>query len=180
MDSLDPAKLVFIDETCVKTNFVRMYGRAPRGKRVVGEAPRGKWKSLTFVAALRQDGVEAPYAFDGAMNGEIFVAYLEKAVIPTLSPGDLVIVDNLSSHKVAKAREVIEKAGASLVFLPSYSHDYNPIEHFFSKLKQLLRGAARRCVASLRKAIAEILETVAPCECLNYFHHVGYGLPKSK
>ena len=140
----DPAKLVFIDETCTSTNMVRQRGRSPRGERLIGYAPGGHRKTITFVAALRQSGMTAPGVIDGAMNGPMFLGYVEQILVPTLEPGETVIMDNLPVHKVAGVREAIEGAGAYLLYLPSYSPDLNPIEMAFSKLKALLRKAAER------------------------------------
>lgn len=179
IDRLDHRKIVFIDETGVRTNMVRMYGRGPKGERVLGKAPQKKWTTQTFVAALAHDQVKAPYLFDGPMNGEVFAAYLKKAVIPALSKGDTIIVDNLSSHRSKKVEQVMEEAlrvaGVELIFLPPYSPDFNPIEQLFSKVKQLLRGAAERCVEGLSARIASILKAIPASECFNYFLNVGYG-----
>lgn len=137
--------------------------------------PHGHWKTTTFVAALRKDAVTAPFVVDAPMNGEIFLAYLEQCLIPTLSPGDIVIMDNLSAHKVAGVRELIQTKGASLVYLPPYSPDFNPIEQLFAKLKALLRKAAERSLPALWDRIGEILETIASDECSNYLRHAGYA-----
>ena len=141
---LDPARLVFLDETGTKTNMTRLRGRAPRGQRLVAAVPYGHWKTSTFIAALRHDRMDAPLVLDGAMNGEAFRAYVEQFLAPTLSAGEIVLADNLRSHKVAGVREAIEARGASLEFLPSYSPDLNPIEKAFAKLKTYLRKAAPR------------------------------------
>jgi len=138
---LDFERLVFLDETAAATNMARRYGRSPSGERLVGKVPHGHWKVTTVVAALRHDRVGAVMTVDGAMNGELFAAYVEQCLVPTLQAGDVVILDNLSAHKRAEAREAIERAGAALVFLPPYSPDYNPIEMAFSKLKAKLRKA---------------------------------------
>jgi transposase len=143
---LDPARLVFIDETATSTNTVRVRGRCTRGERLVASVPHGHWKTITFVAGLRDDGIVAPFVIEGAMNGAIFLAYIEQCLAPTLSRRDLVIMDNLPAHKVAGVVEAIEAVGASVLYLPSYSPDLNPIEQFFSKFKALLRKAAERTI----------------------------------
>jgi transposase len=172
---LNPDRLVFIDETWATTNMTRLRGRAPRGERLVQPVPHGHWKTSTFVAGLRTSGLTAPLVVDGAMNGEVFLAYVEQILVPTLSPGDILILDNLSSHKVAGVREAIERCGATLVYLPPYSPDLNPIEQAFAKLKALLRKIAARTVGKLWDAIGDLLERFAPQECLNYFANAGYG-----
>ena len=141
---MDPARFVFLDETGTSTNMVRRYGRCPRGERLVDATPWGHWKITTFVAGLRASGLIAPMVLDGPMTGEVFRAYVEQVLIPELSPGDVVVLDNLAAHKVAGIREMIQAAGASLLYLPPYSPDLNPIEQVFAKLKALLRKAAAR------------------------------------
>lgn len=173
--SLDPNRLVFIDETWATTNMTRRYGRAPRGQRLVAPVPHGHWKTSTFVAGLRTSGLTAPLVVDGAMNGDIFRAYVEQVLAPTLAPGDVVVVDNLGSHKVAGVREAIEARGANLVYLPPYSPDLNPIEQAFAKLKALLRKIAARTVAALWDALGDILKRFTPQECANYLANAGYG-----
>ena len=143
---LDPARLVFIDETWAKTNMTRTHGRAPRGERLVAKAPHGRWRTLTFLAALRNDRIEAPCVIDGPINGESFLAYVEQVLVPALKLGDIVVIDNLGSHKGKAVRRAIRAAGAKLFFLPPYSPDLNPIEQVFAKLKTLLRKAAERTV----------------------------------
>ena len=170
----DPRRLVFIDETAVTTKMVRHYGRSPRGQRLVGSVPHGHWKTLTYVAALRLDGLTANYVFDGAMNGTYFLAYVEQVLVPTLRKGDIVFVDNLPAHKVAGVPEAIDAAGAKLRFLPAYSPDLNPIEQAFSKLKAALRKGAARTVTKLLNLIGRLAKTLAPEECANYFRHAGY------
>jgi transposase len=172
--SLDPRKLVFIDETGTNTKMVRAYGRCPKGQRLIGRQPFGHWKTTTFTAGLRCDGVTAPFVLDGPMNREAFETYVETVLAPTLSPGDRVIIDNLSSHKSDKARLAIEARGAQLVFLPPYSPDLNPIEMAFSKLKTLLRKAAERTRDNLWDRIGLVLDAFTPDECANYFRHAGY------
>jgi transposase len=172
---IDPARLVFIDETWVKTNMVRTHGWGPRGLPVRDDAPYGHWKTLTFLAALRSDRIDAPYVFDGPINGRSFLAYVEQMLVPTLSPGDVVILDNLGSHKGAAARQAIRKAGAHLLFLPPYSPDLNPIEMVFAKLKALLRKAAERTVEATWRKVGSLLNQFTPEECENYLRHAGYN-----
>jgi transposase len=154
--------------------MTRLYGRAPRGKRLVDAVPHGHWKTSTFIGALRCDAVTAAGVFDGAINGELFLAYVEQILVPTLRPGDVVIMDNLRSHKVAGVREAIEAAGASLLFIPPYSPDLNPIELAFAKLKALLRARAIRTVDALWKALGGLVGCFTPEECANYLRHDGY------
>jgi len=149
---VDAAKLVFVDETWASTNMTRRYGRAPKGERLVESIPHGHWKVTTLVAALRSDGLVAPMVCDGALNGDLFVAYVEQVLVPTLRAGDVVVMDNLSSHKRKEVREAIEKAGCELWYLPAYSPDLNPIENAFSKLKALLRKARRPGTTLRREA----------------------------
>jgi transposase len=172
---MNPAKLVFIDETWATTNMTRQRGRCPRGQRLVAAVPHGHWKTSTFVAALRTTGLTAPLVLDGAMNGEAFRAYVEQFLAPTLVPGEVVIMDNLSSHKVAGVREAIEARSASLLYLPPYSPDLNPIEQSFSKLKALIRKAAARTRDALWNAIGQCLPRFPPRECANYFAEAGYA-----
>jgi len=171
---LNPERLVFIDETGAATNMARRYGRCPHGQRLVSSVPWGHWKTTTFVAALRAGEVTAPCVFDGPIDGESFRAYVEQFVVPTLRQDDIVVMDNLSSHKVAGVREAIEAAGAELRYLPAYSPDLNPIEQLFAKLKALLRKAAARTVDALIAAIADVLTKVSPNECANYLANQGY------
>jgi transposase len=165
---------VFVDETWATTNMVRRHGRARRGQRLVAAVPHGHWKTTTLLAALRHDGLTAPCVFDGAINGDRFLAWVEQALAPTLAPGDLVIMDNLSAHKVQGVREAIEARGAQLHYLPPYSPDLNPIEQVFAKLKALLRTAATRTVDALRHAIGRALDAFSPAECAHYLAHAGY------
>jgi len=155
--------------------MTRLRGRAPRGQRLVAPVPHGHWKTSTFVAGLRTRGLTAPLIYDGAMNGEVFLAYVEQILVPTLSPGDIVILDNLSSHKVAGVREAIERCGATLIYLPPYSPDLNPIEQAFAKLKALLRKLAARTVAKLWDALGDLIYRFTPRECANYLANAGYG-----
>jgi transposase len=171
---LNPEQLVFIDETGAKTNMVRLYGRAPRGRRLKASAPFGHWMTTTFVGALRCDQITAPCVFDGPMNGACFLAYVEHFLAPTLRKGDVVVMDNLPSHKVAGVKEAIERAGANLRYLPPYSPDFNPIEQAFAKLKAALRKAAARTFEALIKAIANALADFKPQECANYIANSGY------
>ena len=171
----DPARLVFIDETAVTTKMVRLYGRSPRGVELIGRAPFGKWETITFVAALRHNKMDAPMTIDGAMNAEMFLAYVEQCLVPTLRRGDIVIMDNVNLHKGAGVREAIEKRGATLRYLPKYSCDLNPIEMAFSKFKAFLRKVAERTVSRLRKAIRSFLPSLSAKECTNYFTHAGYA-----
>jgi transposase len=166
---------VFIDETGASTNMVRRYGRAMKGQRLVCKAPHGHWKTITFTAALRSTGLTAPMVLDGPMDGQAFLAYVEQCLVPTLVPGDLVVIDNLPSHKVKGIREAIEAAGAKLAYLPAYSPDLNPIEQAFSKIKALLRKAAARSIKALYKAIGRIIKKISATECQNYFAHAGYS-----
>ena len=154
--------------------MTRRYGRAPRGQRLVAPVPHGHWKTSTFVAGLRTTGLTAPLVVDGAMNGDIFRTYVEQVLAPTLVPGDIVILDNLGSHKVAGVREAIEARGASLVYLPPYSPDLNPIEQAFAKLKALLRKIAARTMSALWDALGDIVARFTPQECANYLANAGY------
>ena len=172
--ALDTAKLVFIDETGTNTAMVPHYGRGPRGQRVIGRVPRGHWKTLTFVAGLRAGSITAPFVIDRAMNGKIFQVYLSECLIPTLSTGDIVVMDNLPAHKLVAVRKMITAAGATLLYLPPYSPDLNPIEQVFAKLKALLRRAARRSIDGLRNQIGVLLDQFSEQECRNYFRNSGY------
>jgi len=171
---LDPARLVFIDETCTSTAMVRLRGRSPRGKRLVGYAPHGHRKTMTFVAGLRLRRMTAPFVLDGAMNGPMFLAYVKQCLAPTLKRGDIVIMDNLPVHKVAGVQQAVEEAGAQLLYLPPYSPDLNPIEMAFSKLKALLRKAAERTIPGLLRRIGCLVKAFSPTECRNFLRHAGY------
>ena len=171
---LDPARLVFIDETAVSTNMVRLRGRAPRGVRLVGLVPLGEWKTITFVAALRHNKIVAPMVIDGAMTGEMFRAYVKQILAPALRRDDIVAMDNLRAHKVAGICEAIEKKHATVRYLPKYSPDLNPIELPFSKFKAQLRKVAARTVPALYRAIRSFLPQISAQECANYFRHAGY------
>ena len=167
--------MVFIDETWAKTNMAPLRGWGPRGARVRATAPFGRWKTMTFIAALRCDRIDAPCLFDGPINGEAFLAYVRDFLVPTLSAGDVVIMDNLGSHRGKAVRLAIRQVGAKLLFLPKYSPDLNPIEQVFSKLKQNLRRTQARSYDGLLTAIAQLLDTYAPGECANYLKNSGYG-----
>jgi transposase len=171
---LDPEHLVFIDETGASTKMARTRGRAPRGKRCRAPVPHGHWKTTTFTGALRLSGMTAPMVLDGPMNGAAFLAYVEQVLVPTLRPGDIVVMDNLPAHKPGGVRAAIERAGAALLYLPPYSPDLNPIENAFAKLKALLRKAAARTIEELGTAIGDALAAFSPDECANYFTTAGY------
>src|SRR5271157_4963489 len=172
---LDPARLVFIDETAVSTNLVRLRGRAPRGDRVIGSVPLGAWETITFVAALRHNKMTAPMVVEGAMTGEMFLAYIEQCLVPTLKRNDIVVMDNCRVHLAPGIREAIEKARATLRYLPKYSPDLNPIEMPYSKFKAFLRKVAVRTVSGLNRAIRSFIPQLSPQECANYFRHAGYA-----
>jgi transposase len=184
---LDPRRLVFIDETSVTSSITRLYGRAPRGKRLVQKVLHGNWKTRTLIAALRHDRVSAPFVLEGAMNGETFRAYIEQILAPTLKRRDIVFMDNVPIHKVAGVREAIEGRGAILVYLPAYSPDFNPIEQFFAKLKSVLRRLAAYTLKGAAYSIQRLCKTIDACldeisraECAAYLAHSGYGQPKRK
>jgi transposase len=170
----DPDRLVFIDETWAATNMARLRGRAPKGERLRAGIPHGHRKTTTFVAGLRLTGMVAPMVLDGPINSAAFQAYTDQFLVPELRPGDIVIMDNLGSHKGEGIRAAMEAAGAALFFLPPYSPDFNPIEKAFSKLKALLRKAAERTVDGLWNKIGEILSVITPKECANFFACAGY------
>lgn len=174
-DRVDASRLVFIDETWTKTNMAPLRGWAPRGMRLVTKVPHGHWNTTTFLAALRHDRIEAPWLLEGPIDGESFAIYVEKVLLPTLRQGDIVIMDNLGSHKGKIIRQLIRSVGAKLLFLPKYSPDLNPIEQFFAKLKHLLRKAAARTVETVCAAVGELLGTFTKHECANYFKNSGYG-----
>jgi transposase len=171
---LDPQKLVFIDETAATTKMARLYGRAPRGERLRAGVPHGHWNTTTFVGALRLSGMTAPMLLEGPMTQAWFLAYVLQVLVPTLRPGDIVVLDNLAAHKGAAARQAIEAAGATLLFLPPYSPEFNPIENAFAKLKALLRKAAARTLGQLHRAVAAGIDAFSPQECANYFTAAGY------
>jgi transposase len=172
---LDPSRLVFIDETWAKTNMTRAHGRAQRGARLLAKVPHGHWKTMTFVAALRLEGITAPLVLDQPINGEWFRAYVEQALIPTLRPGDVVIMDNLGSHKGKAIRQALRRAGAHLLFLPPYSPDLNPIEQVFAKLKSQLRKADERSIEAVWRRIGDLLDLFSASECANFIRHAGYA-----
>jgi transposase len=171
---LDPTRLVFLDETWTSTNMARLRGRSPRGERLRSPVPHGHWKTTTLVAGLRLSGIAAPFVLDGPINRDAFQAYVDQVLVPELTPGDIVVMDNLGSHKGPAVRAAIEAAGARLLFLPPYSPDFNPIEMAFSKLKAGLRKAAERSVEGLWSAIGRLVDTVTPAECANFFRAAGY------
>ena len=154
--------------------MTRLYGRAPVGQRLVAKVPHGHWKTLTLVAALRLGGVTAPYVIDGAMDGASFLAYVEQVLVPTLKKRDVVLMDNVRTHKVAGVREAIEAAGAQLRYLPAYSPDFNPIENAYAKIKSNLRRGAARTVDALWRLVGRSVKAIAPSECAGYFRHAGY------
>lgn len=167
--------MVFVDETWTKTNMTRTHGRAPRGERLVARVPHGKWKTLTFLAALRSDRIDAPCTVDGPINGTIFHAWVEQFLAPTLRPGDVVVLDNLGSHKGQAVRDAIHAAGARVAFLPPYSPDLNPIEQVFSKLKHMMRKAAERTVEDTWRRAGTLLGEFNPAECARYLVNSGYA-----
>lgn len=170
---------MFIDETWIKTNMAPIRGWGPRGKRLRGFAPHGHWKTMTFLGALRYNGLTAPCVFDGPINGVSFRAYVEQVLVPTLRPGDIVIMDNLGSHKAAAIRQSINAAGARLWFLPPYSPDLNPIEQVFSKVKHWMRAAQKRTVEDTWRHIGHLVQTISPDECANYLRNSGYASVKT-
>ncbi len=179
MPSLDPERLVFLDETAAKTNMTPTHGYAPRGQRLQGEAPYQRWQTTTFLGAMRAEGFTASLVVDGAMTSELFVAYVEGVLVPPLRPGDVVVMDNLSCHTQRVVRERIEAAGAGVLYLPAYSPDLNPIELAYSKLKRLLRKAGERTVEGLWSALGRLLDHFSAEECRNYFRHCGYAATTS-
>jgi transposase len=174
-DRVDASRLVFIDETWTKTNMAPLRGWAPCGRRLIAKVPHRRWKTTTFLAALRCDRIDAPWLLEGPIDGESFTIYVEKVLLPTLRPGDIVIMDNLSSHRGKVVRQLIRSVGAKLFLLPKYSPDLNPIEQVFAKLKHLLRKAAARTVDAVRAAIGELLGAFTKQECANYFKNSGYA-----
>ena len=174
-NKIEPERLVFIDETWTKTNMAPLRGWAPLGMRLKAKVPHGHWKTATFLAALRHDRIDAPWLLDGPIDGEAFQTYVEQVLVPTLRPGDIVIMDNLGSHKGKAVRRLIRAVGAKLIFLPKYSPDLNPIEQVFAKLKHLLRKAAARTVEAVWDAIGQLLPALIPRGCANYFENAGYA-----
>jgi len=171
---LDPDRLVFLDETWVKTNMTRPRGRSLQGTRLMAKIPHGHWKTTTFLAGLRTSGLVAPLVIDGAVNGNLFVAYVQQHLVSVLRPYDIVIMDNLSSHQRAEVREAIESVGAELWYLPPYSPDLNPIELVFSKFKWLIKSAKERTVEGLWSACGKLLNRISTQESRNYLSHCGY------
>lgn len=172
---LDPRRLVFIDETWAKTNMTPIRGWAPRGQKLLARAPFGHWRTLAFLAALRHDRIDAPCVLDGPINGLSFAAWVEQSLVPTLAPGDIVIMDNLGSHKGAAVRKAIRSVGAKLLYLPPYSPDLNAIQQVFAKLKRLLRKAAERSIDATWQRIGTLLDAFPPHECANYLRNAGYA-----
>jgi transposase len=172
---VDARSLVFLDETWTKTNMAPLRGWSLQGSRLKAKVPHGHWKTMTFIAALRHDRIEAPWQINGPINGERFRIYIERVLVPTLKPGDIVVMDNLGSHKGKAVRRAIRSAGAKLIFLPKYSPDLNPIEQVFAKLKHLLRKAAARTPDAVCDTIGELLSAFTPQECANYLANSGYA-----
>lgn len=173
---MDPAKLVFIDETWAKTNMTRARGRAPRGERLVAKVPHGHWKTTTLVAALDRRGMRCSMTLDGAVNRDAFEAFVERVLVPTLAPGDVVVMDNLSSHKGPRVEQFVASAGATVLYLPPYSPDLNPIELAFAKLKALLRKAGHRTMAALWADIQRMLNEISAGDAEGFYRHCGYTL----
>jgi transposase len=173
---LDVTKLVFIDETWAKTNMTRLRGRAPIGQRLVAKVPHGHWKTTTLIAALDHRGMRCATTVDGAINQDIFESFVEKVLVPRLKPGDLVILDNLSSHKGIRVKELIQAAGADVVYLPPYSPNFNPIENAFAKLKQLIRSAEHRSREALWADMQRMLDQITPDDVRGFFKHSGYAI----
>ena len=175
---LDPEHLVFIDETWIRTNMAPLRGWGPKGERVRGFAPHGRWRTLTFVGALRCDRLTAPCVFDGPINGVCFRAYVEQLLVPTLAPGDIVVMDNLGSHKSNAVRNAVKAAGARLWFLPKYSPDLNPIEQTFAQIKHWMRIAQKRNIDDIWRHLGHLVDTIEPQQCANYFENSGYASVK--
>jgi transposase len=173
---LDPARLLFLDETGAKTNMTRLRGRAPRGQRLVAKVPHGHWKSTTLLAALDGSGVRCSMSLDGPVDRDAFEAFVEKVLAPAVRPGDLVVMDNLSSHKGPRVARLVEAAGGAVLYLPPYSPDLNPIEMAFSQIKQALRSLATRTQEALWGAMQGVLDRVRPADARGYFRHCGYTL----
>jgi transposase len=171
----DLSRVLFLDETGAMTNLVRTYGRSPEGQRCIGDAPAGHWKIVTAVAAVRLDGLTASATLPHAMDGQLFVTYVELALLPALRSGDVVVMDNLPGHRLPRVRELIESAGARLLYLPPYSPDFNPIEMIWSKVKRLLRSLAARTVNALHTAFGQAMDAVLPADILGCFRHCGYA-----
>lgn len=172
--AIDPERVVFLDETWAKTNMTRTYGRSARGTRLRTKVPAARWETTTFLGALRARGFVAPLCVEGAINGDLFLAWVEQHLAPALAPGDVVVMDNLSSHKSRRVAEAIERVGAEVRYLPPYSPDFNPIELAFAKFKKLLRDGAERTTDTLWKLCGAVLDLFTEAECRNYFRHCGY------
>lgn len=172
---LEADRLVFVDETWIKTNMAPLRGWAEKSRRLKGFAPHGRWRTMTFLAALRSDGLTAPCVFDGPINAQCFQAWVEQFLVPTLRPGDIVVLDNLGSHKGRPVRQAIRGAGAKLWFLPPYSPDLNPIEQAFAKIKHWMRDAQKRTPEDVSQHLGQLIDTIQPNECLNYIQNAGYG-----
>jgi transposase len=170
-----PSRLVFVDETWTKTNMTRRHGWSRRGLPLNAKVPHGRWRTMTFMAALRHDRITAPFVLDGPINGESFRIYIERVLLPTLKAGDIVILDNLGSHKAKAIRQILRQAGARLLFLPPYSPDLNPIEQVFAKLKTLLRKADERTIDGIWQRIGQLLQCFTAAECANYLRNAGYA-----
>ncbi len=175
MDKLDAQRLVFIDETWIKTDMAPIRGWGQRGQRLKGFAPDGRWRTYTFLAALRVNALTAPCVMDGPINGKLFQLYVQDILVQTLKPGDIVILDNLGSHRSHAVREAVRAVGATLAFLPPYSPDLNPIEQVFSKIKHWMRMAEERTLNTISNRVADVVATISEDECRNYIRHVGYG-----
>jgi transposase len=175
MTYLDPDRLVFIDETWIKTNMAPVRGWGPRGERLKGFAPDGRWRTLTFLAALRANALTAPCVIDGPINGAIFRAYVEQLLVPELRPGDIVVLDNLGSHRARAIRRAILAAGGKLAYLPPYSPDFNPIEQVFAKVKHWLRMAQARSIEAIHDHVASLVADIGQRECANYLRNAGYA-----
>ena len=173
---LDRGRLIFIDETWAKTNMTRLRGRAPVGERLIAKVPHGHWKTTTLIAALDAAGIRCSTVVDGAVNADVFEAFVAQVLVPALRPGDIVVMDNLSSHKRPRTRELIASAGAATWYLPPYSPDLNPIENVFSKLKQRLRSLACRTRDALWRVMQSVLDQITPSDASNCFEHCGYTL----
>ncbi len=175
MGKLAPERLVFIDETWIKTDMAPIRGWGPKGERLKGYAPDSRWRTYTFIAALRVEALTAPCVIDGPINGELFRLYVQRLLVPTLRAGDIVILDRLGSHRGCAARNAIRSAGATLAFLPSYSPDLNPIEQVFSKVKHWMRMAEERNLEAISNQVASVVSAITESECRNYINNVGYG-----
>jgi transposase len=174
--SVPPARLVFVDESGANTKMIRLYGRGPLGQRLVDRQPQGHYQTSTLIAAVRLSGPRAPWLFGGAMDGEMFLAWVRQGLVPTLQPEDVVILDNLATHKVAGVREAIEGAGARLLYLPPYSPDFNPIENLWSKVKQILRSLSPRTASQLLQAAAAAFAAISTTDCRGFFLHAQYAI----